>query len=54
MPLVKLRGIGRVRARALYRAGYTSIEKLREARPEELMKIPGIGSRIIELLKEQL
>ena len=54
LPLVKLRGIGRVRARALYRAGYTSIEKLREARPEELMKIPGIGSRIIELLKGQL
>jgi len=54
LPLVKLKGIGRVRARALYRAGYTSIEKLREARPEELMKIPGIGSRIIELLKEQL
>jgi len=54
LPLVKLRGIGRVRARALYRAGYTSIEKLKEAKPEELMKIPGIGSRIIELLKEQL
>ena len=54
LPLVKLRGIGRVRARALYRAGYISLEKLRSAKPEELMKIPGIGSKIIEILKKQL
>ncbi len=54
LQLVRLRGIGRVRARALYQAGFTSIEKLREASPEELMRIPGIGPSIVKMIKEQL
>ena len=54
LPLVRLRGVGRVRARALYQAGYTSIEKLKVASPEELMRIPGIGPSIIKQIKEQL
>ena len=54
LPLVRLRGVGRVRARALYQAGYTSIEKLKAASPEELMRIPGIGPSIIKQIKEQL
>ena len=54
LPLVRLRGVGRVRARALYQAGYTSLEKLREASDEELMRIPGIGPSTIKMIKEQL
>lgn len=54
LPLVRLRGIGRVRARALYRAGYTSIEKLRKATLEELMRVAGIGSKLAERIMEQL
>ena len=54
LPLVRLRGIGRVRARALYRAGYTSLEKLKTATADELMRVPGIGLSTIKLIKEQL
>ena len=54
LPLVSLRGIGRVRARALYQAGFTTLEKLRQASPEDLMKVPGIGASTIKLIKEQL
>ena len=54
LPLVRLRGIGRVRARALYRSGYTSLEKLRAAPVEELMRIAGIGPKLAERIKESL
>ncbi len=54
LPLVRLRGIGRVRARMLYRAGYTSIEKLKAAAPEELIRVPGIGPTLIKQIMEQL
>ncbi len=46
LPVVSLKGVGRVRARRLYDAGYTSIDKLRNARKEELTRIPGIGERL--------
>jgi len=54
LPLVRIRGVGRVRARALYQAGYTSIEKLREASAEELTRIPGIGAAVAKQIKDQL
>ncbi|MEM1770343.1 MAG: DEAD/DEAH box helicase [Nitrososphaerota archaeon] len=54
LPLVRLRGIGRVRARALYRAGYTSIEKLKATTVEDLKRILGIGEKIARSILEQL
>jgi len=54
LELVRLRGVGRVRARALYQAGYTSIKKLRAASPEELMRVPGIGPAVARMIKEQI
>lgn len=54
LPLVKIRGIGRVRARSLYRAGYTSPEELRAASVEDLMRITGIGRKTAEKILEQL
>ncbi len=41
--LVKLEGVGRVRARALYRSGFVSIREIARAKPEDLMRVPGIG-----------
>ena len=41
--LVKLEGVGRVRARALYRSGFVSIREIAKAKPEDLMRVPGIG-----------
>ena len=54
LPLVKLHGIGRIRARQLYRAGYTTLEKLREASEEDLIRITGIGEKLAEKIKKQL
>lgn len=54
IPLTRLKGIGRVRARALYRAGYTSIEKLRTATIDDLTRILGIGRKTAEKILEQV
>ncbi|MCX8187610.1 MAG: DEAD/DEAH box helicase [Nitrososphaeria archaeon] len=54
LPLVSLRGIGRVRARALYQAGFTNLEELKEASTEDLMRVPGIGPSLARSIKEQL
>ncbi|HZW56108.1 MAG TPA: DEAD/DEAH box helicase [Nitrososphaerales archaeon] len=52
--LTKLEGIGRVRARALYGAGYTSMEKLSESSIEQLAKVPKIGASVANQIKRQL
>ena len=52
--LTKLEGIGRVRARALFNAGYTSLEKLEEAQLEKIASISKIGSSVAKQIKEQL
>ncbi len=54
IPLVRLEGIGRVRARALYTRGFRSIEDLKRASVDELMSVPGIGPQIARRIKEQL
>jgi len=43
LPLVAIPGVGRVRARRLYNAGFTSLEKLATAHVEDLLRVPGIG-----------
>ena len=52
--LTKLEGIGRVRARSLFNAGYTSVEKLSQAPVEKLANIPKIGNSVAAQIKEQL
>jgi helicase len=52
IPLVRIRGIGRVRARKLFSSGLTSIQKLRETPLESLSRI--IGPKIAILIKQQL
>jgi helicase len=54
LPLVSLEGIGRVRARALYNSGYRTLEDLKRASIEELMRIPTIGGRVSKKIKEQV
>ncbi|KDE54530.1 ATP-dependent DNA helicase [Methanoculleus sp. MH98A] len=43
LPLIRIRGIGRVRARRLFNNGIDSIEALREAGPEKVATILGQG-----------
>jgi helicase len=54
LPLVALEGIGRVRARALYNAGFTDLRKLAKADPAKLGRVPKIGPTVAEKLKDQL
>jgi len=54
LPLVKIPQIGRMRARALFRAGYTSVKLLAEADPVDLVKVPGIGPELIDHIKQYL
>jgi helicase len=54
LPLVRLEGIGRVRARALYSAGLTDVAKIAKMPQNKLASIPKIGPAIAEKLKDQL
>jgi helicase len=54
LPLVRLEGIGRVRGRVLFNAGYRSIEDLRRAAIEELTNLPTVGPRLAKKIKEQV
>ncbi len=54
LPLVTLSGIGRVRARSLYNAGYRGVRDIREATVEELARVPAIGKVIAEDIKRQV
>ena len=46
LPLLEIDSIGRVRARSLFNAGFTSQSSIREAKPSELSEITGIGSKL--------
>lgn len=50
LPLVEIEDIGRRRARMLYTHGYKRLSDFRDARLENLIGIPGIGSRLAEKL----
>ncbi|MBC7081357.1 MAG: DEAD/DEAH box helicase [Thermoplasmatales archaeon] len=52
--LVKLRGIGRIRARILYENGLKNIEMLGKASISMLKELPGIGEGVAKLIKEQV
>jgi len=54
LELVSLKGIGRIKARALYNYGYKSIEDLRRARNSDLLMVPGIGPETIKKIREQI
>ena len=54
LPLVKLEGIGRVRARILYNSGYETVEDLKHAPVENLTKLPLIGPKLAKRIKEQV
>jgi helicase len=54
LPLVRLRGIGRVRARLLYNSGFQSVATLKRAPVGRLVEIPLIGARLAKVIKEQV
>jgi helicase len=52
LTLLELKGIGRVRARKLYQAGYTSLDKLKSADPSRMVEL--LGPKIAEKVRAQL
>jgi helicase len=54
LPLVALEGIGRVRARSLYAAGFATIASIAKAPKATLAAVSKIGPVVAEKLKDQL
>ncbi|MBN1110437.1 MAG: DEAD/DEAH box helicase [Methanomassiliicoccales archaeon] len=54
LELVALRGVGRVRARSLFKKGYTSLEALKEAPVTDIAKVIGIGELLAQRIKQQV
>ena len=54
LPIVKLEGVGRVRGRILYNAGYKTIEDIKYAPVENLISLPLIGPKLAKKIKEQV
>jgi helicase len=54
LELISLRGVGRVRGRALFSRGFHTLRELQKADPSDLAQIPSIGPALAKKLKEQL
>jgi helicase len=54
LELIALRGVGRVRGRALFSRGYRNLRELQKAEPNDLARIPTIGPSLAKKIKEQL
>lgn len=54
LPLVAIRGIGRVRARALYEHGIRSPEDILKRDPRELLRLRGFNESVVKQIYEQL
>jgi helicase len=54
LELISLRGVGRVRGRALFQRGFKTLRDLQKADPNDLSRIPTIGSSLAVKIKEQV
>jgi len=54
LPIVRLEGVGRVRGRILFNAGYKTIEDIKIAKLEDLVNLPLIGPKLAKKIKEQV
>lgn len=54
LDLVELKGVGRVRARSLFKKGYGSRELLKAAPVYDIAKVIGIGELLAQRIKEQV
>jgi helicase len=54
VPLVELDGVGRIRARSLFNAGYRTLDDLKHASVTDLMNVPLIGPSLAKKIKEQV
>jgi helicase len=54
LPIVKLEGVGRVRGRIIFNAGYKTIEDIKHAPLDDLTNLPLIGPGLAKKIKEQV
>jgi helicase len=54
IPLIQLQGIGRIRARSLYKAGITEVAMIENISESKLGSIPKIGVKLARKLKSQI
>jgi helicase len=54
IPLIQLEGIGRIRARSLYRSGITDVAMIEKISESKLGSIPKIGVKLAKKLKSQI
>src|SRR3989475_621603 len=54
LELISLRGVGRVRGRALFQRGFKTLKDLQKANPSDLARIPTIGPTLAMKIKEQV
>jgi len=54
LELVQLRGVGRVRARSLFKAGYRRLADIERSTEQELARVPYIGAEIARSIKRQV
>jgi N utilization substance protein A len=53
-PLTELKGVGPKTIEKLEAAGITSVEKLADMTPEQLVEIPGIGEKMVEKIHQSV
>jgi len=53
-PLTELQGVGPKTIEKLEAAGITSVEKLADMTPEQLVEIPGIGEKMVEKIHQSV
>jgi helicase len=54
LPIVALEGVGRVRGRIIFNAGFQTIADIKHASVEELTNLPSVGPRLAKKIKEQV
>jgi helicase len=54
LPIVRLEGVGRVRGRIIFNAGYKTIDDIKHATLEDLTNLPLVGPRLAKKIKEQV
>ena len=54
LPIVRLEGVGRVRGRIMFNAGFQTVDDIKRAPVGELTNLPTFGPRLAKKIKEQV